>query len=674
MPYRVGDDQNQRANAGIKIFHSCEFSQDHPLFDLQGLEFVQVSRPEDLREYRGGVLLFDKALSRIERDIKSWKNCSRVFLAVVSEIGLEEGDFLVPEGWPANYCLKAIEAITREVGMRSGRELLNDELARERGKMLQLTNIGLALSAETHLSRLLTTILSEGRSFAQCDAASLFLVEKERTDPQELVFKLTQNDSFEIPFNETRFPMDQKSIAGFVAVTGKTLHIPDVYNLGEDQPYRFNKSFDEEVGYRSRSMLTIPMKNRGQEVIGVLQFINRKKDKTLKLKDKKTTLQNTLPFSRDLIVLLEALASQAAVAIDNSLLLRRIKRLFEGFVGAAVTAIEQRDPTTSGHSFRVADLTTELAKVLPKSGLSKFRDFHPSNDELLEIRYASLLHDFGKVGVREGVLLKKKKLPETGLEIIWHRFELRKEQLRRFALQEQVKYLEEHGLKAYQKALPQFEKHLKAELNRLDRYFDVIARANEPTILEEGNFKNLEAVVTQGPFWVGSKQIEMLTQDEFLSLSVRRGSLTPEERFEIQSHVVHTYNFLKEIPWTPELERIPEFAAAHHEKLNGTGYPSGMSAESIPLPSKLMTIADIFDALTASDRPYKRALGADAALDILLDEAKRGFIDPDLVSVFIEAKVFQVTAKGQKSHGGNQTPEGLSRNVCDYDIDTLIPH
>lgn len=659
----------------IRIYHSHHFPKNHVLFRLEEIEFAAISGPTELKPQRSAVLLFDKVLAEKIPAVKAWKEAFHGHLIVISEDGLDEGDYLVPVGWPSRYCLKALESIMREMVLRSGRELLNEALVKERGKMMQLTNIGLALSAETQLSRLLDMILSEGRSFACCDAASLFLVDK-KTDGKEseLVFKLSQNDSVNVPFNETRFPIDKTSIAGFVAVTGQTLNIPDVYDLNGKTPYRFNKSFDEDVGYYSRSMLTIPMKNHGQEVIGVLQFINRKKNKSTRLLDKSTTLANTLPFTRDLIVLLEALASQAAVAIDNSVLLRRIKRLFEGFVSAAVTAIEQRDPTTSGHSFRVADLTTRLAQIAPLSGHPKFKDFHPDKDQLREIRYASLLHDFGKVGVREDVLLKKKKLPHRGLDLIWHRFEIRKEQLRNASLNRQIQFLAQKGQKAYQLALPEFERRLAEELGQLKKFFKAIERANEPTVLDEGNVKNLEEIKAMGSFTVGKRKIAMLNDSEFLALSLRRGSLTPEERFEIQNHVVHTYNFLKEIPWTPELSRIPEIAGAHHEKNNGKGYPHGLAEEEIPLASKMMTIADIYDALTASDRPYKRALAPEEALRILEDEAKQGFIDRDLVSVFIEAEVYKSNGDFVPAKEMTTLEEIFHRNVCDYDLDTIHTH
>ena len=668
------DGASPNRNGNLVVYHSHSFPSDHLVFQIEELQFEKIEGPEDLNEHGHAVLLLDRELASRWPAVQEWKANFLGYLTVVSEDGLEEGDYLIPKGWPSRFVLKAFQTISREMVLRSGRKLLNRELVRERGKMLQLTNIGLALSAETNLSKLLSMILTEGRSFAQCDAASLFLVEKnpQKEGEPELVFKLTQNDSVVVPFNERRFPINKTSIAGFVAVTGKTLNLPDVYDLDRSTPYRFNNSFDRGAGYYSRSMLTIPMKNHVQKVIGVLQFINRKKDRHIHLVDKATTLANTLPFSRELIVLLEALASQAAVAIDNSGLLRRINLLFEGFVSAAVTAIEQRDPTTSGHSFRVADLTSKLAMAVPRSGRAKFRDFNPDKDQLREIRYASLLHDFGKVGVREDVLLKRKKLPEKRLDIIWHRFELQKAQLRNTALKRQLDFLAAEGPEAYRQMLPKFEAELERQIAQMETFFEAVANANEPTVLKEGRFRHLETIRGMQSFSVGGRQVSLLSDDEFLALSVKRGSLTTAERTEIQNHVVHTYNFLKEIPWTPELRRIPELALAHHEKLNGKGYPNGWTEDRIPLPSKMMAIADIYDALTASDRPYKPSLDDAAALEILEDEAGRGLIDPELVEIFIEAKIYQVTSDARSKPVRDVSVDGLfNRHVCDYDLDVL---
>ena len=653
----------------IAVFHSPDFPHRDLLDDFEGFSAQTVSKPQDITVTEVAILILDSSLVSDGNDLAQWMNKTRGIVATIAEEGVADVEFVVPNAWPKSYTLKALENAMAELTLRLSRRSLRDELISQHEKIFQLTNIGLALTAETNLNRLLTMILTEGRNLASCDAASLFLIEK-NNGKEELIFKLTQNDSISFPFEEKRFPLDKKSIAGFVAVEGEILNIPDVYRIPTESPYGFNSSFDETMNYRSRSMLAIPMKNHQREVIGVLQFLNRKTDPHIKLASTDITLKHTLPFSEELANLLKALASQAAVAIENSVLISRINHLFEGFVSAAVTAIEQRDPTTSGHSFRVADLTTKLALATPKSHLPRFASLSFSDVQIKEIRYASLLHDFGKVGVREPVLVKAKKLPESGLDLIWSRFAIFKERLRRMDAEKRLSYILEHGRDNYQKHSASFDSLLEEELQRFSRFYDEIAKANNPTILPEGRFSHLAEIKELGPFQVEEREVKLLEEAEFLALSVRKGTLTPTERKEIESHVVHTYAFLKRIPWTPDLQKVPYIAVAHHEKLDGSGYPYGLKDEAIPLPSKMMAIADIFDALTASDRPYKRAMPAERALGILEAEAGANFLDEDLVRVFIESKIYQNisdTSIDMEPYPAFSA-DVIKRNTCDFDI------
>jgi len=657
----------------VYAFHSQSFPATEQLSRIEGLEAHVIHVPGDLDPYARtgtpGIVLIDAVLAEVgEPD--GWGLHYPGILISITEEDAGDGDFLVPRGWPRSFTLNMLRAAVREIGLRQGEHSVRGELAQERDKSNQLTHIGIALSAQTDINQLLTMILSEGRKFACCDAASLFLIDHETNGSPEMVFKLTQNDSISFPFEEKRMPLDTSSISGFVAVSGESLNIEDVYELEADSQVIFNRSFDEAMSYRTRSMLTIPMKNHRQEVIGVLQFLNRKKQRETVLDSTETTLRETLPFGKRLQYLLEGLASQAAVAIENSLLISRINNLFEGFVKAAVHAIEQRDPTTSGHSFRVADFTTNLARALPRSS-SRYREARFSDDELREIRYASLLHDFGKVGVREPVLVKANKLPERGLDVIRQRFSIYKEQLRRGDLERRLDFVMRHGARAYEENRPRMDEEIEAELKRFSDFCEDIVQANTPTILPEGRFNHLEQIRDLPAFEVEGEHIRLLTEREFMALSVRKGSLTPEERREIESHVTHTFNFLELIPWTPGLKKVPSIAHAHHEKLDGSGYPLGLNAESIPLPSKMMTIADIYDALTASDRPYKRAVPLERALGILEAEAKSGFLDSDLVEVFIEARIHETSdwVDGYQWRYEGFDDNFFHRNVCDYDLE-----
>ncbi len=654
----------------IIVYHSAGFPHVAILARLEGLELRQVSVPHQVVEGRA-LLLLDRILLG-QAEFAQWSAAAGCDALAIAEVGSGDAAFLVPEGWPELLTGKALQNALAMLTLRHSARVLSEALVHERDKTAQLTSIAQDLSAETNLDRLLTKILYEGRNLACCDAASLFLIEKDREGSSELVFKLTQNDSISFPFEEKRFPLNSSSIAGFVAITGEVCNIADVYESSAEAPYVFNRSIDAKMGYRTRSNLTLPMRihQSGQEIIGVLQFLNRKTDRSIRLLDPETTLRETLPFTDDLVELLLALASQAAIAIENANLIAQVQGLFEGFVKASVTAIEQRDPTTSGHSFRVANLTTQLALAVPRSGIARFHGVTFDDVAIREIRYASLLHDFGKVGVREHVLVKANKLPERGLDMIRLRFGIFKERLRALNAEERLAFTLEHGREAYERMRGKFEARLSDELARFEAFYQQIALANQPTVLSEGSFEYLQEIRRLPTLRVADEEIQLLEDSEYLALSVRRGSLTPEERLEIESHVRHTYEFLSRIPWTRDLRNAPEIAFAHHEKMDGTGYPRNLKGEEIPLASRMMTVSDIYDALTASDRPYKPAVPRDRALGILEDEAKRGYLDPDLVRLFIQAEIFtkaDFVDEAKICYTGF-SDRFIKRGTCDYDL------
>jgi response regulator RpfG family c-di-GMP phosphodiesterase len=329
------------------------------------------------------------------------------------------------------------------------------------------------------------------------------------------------------------------------------------------------------------------------------------------------------------------------VALENSQLYEAIQRLFEGFVRAAVIAIEARDPTTSGHSFRVANLTVALAETVDRAEDGVFKELRFTRNQMKEIRYASLLHDFGKVGVREEVLVKAKKLYPSQMELINQRFQFVKRSMEREVLQSQLNYVLEEGREEYMKQLPQFEQKLHDQMVELDGYFQTILKSNEPTVLAEGNFERLVDIAARRFENFAGEDQALLTGDEVRLLSIRKGSLDDTERLQIESHVVHTFKFLQQIPWTKEIRSIPDIARGHHEKLNGKGYPYKLSAAEIPIQTRMMTVADIFDALCAVDRPYKRAVTLERALEILGFAVKDGEVDPILFDMFIKAKVWE---------------------------------
>lgn len=527
-------------------------------------------------------------------------------------------------------------------------------------ELRELSRVGAALGTERDLDTLLAMILTQARRLSSADAGSLYLVEKDAEgNATALRFKLSQNATLpELPFSEFTIPIDHASLSGYVAATGEPLSIADVYLLPEHVTYRQNRSFDDKFGYRTKSMLVLPMHTVRDEVIGVLQLINRKRDPTVMLTTAERVAEQVVPFDQRSADLVAALAAQAAVAIENSQLYEDIERLFEGFVTAAVTAIEARDPTTSGHSFRVATLTTGLAEAVDRLGVGPYKGVQFTKEQIREIRYAGLLHDFGKVGVRERVLVKQKKLYDHDLTIVRHRFQYLMQQADLEFERERAEYLDSHGAAGLADATAHLEELRRRRRDELMRWLDAIVRANEPTILPEGSFDELEVIHQQTYVDFDGVKRALLSEDELRFLMINKGNLDLRERREIESHVTHTFRFLEQIPWTRELRGIPTIAFGHHEKLNGAGYPRGVQAAEIPIQTRMMTISDIYDALTATDRPYKRAVSIDRALDILRAEAKGGLIDADLLTTFAEAAVYsRVTpSEGTKRRTSSSTP------------------
>jgi HD-GYP domain-containing protein (c-di-GMP phosphodiesterase class II) len=485
--------------------------------------------------------------------------------------------------------------------------------------------------------------LSQARELSSSDAASLYLVERLENDKRQLRFKLSQTYSRpEIPLVERTMPLDKSSIAGYVATTGDPLVIDDAYFLPPDSEYKIDRFFDKKYGYRTKSMLTIPMTDHKREVIGVLQLINRKREFSAHLEQPEDFEQQVVPYSRRLVELVSALAGQAAVSIENSQLYEEIERLFEGFVRASVHAIEQRDPTTFGHSGRVADKTVGLAQVVDRVTTGPYRGVSFSKKDLREIRYAGLLHDFGKVGVREEVLVKAKKLYPPDLALVRQRYAFVLRTAERDFYRQRLEYIENSGKDGYEVFVDQLSAEHDARIEDLDHFMKLVLESNEPTVLPEGSFEELVAYAERYFEDLEGNKQPYLTQDESRFLTIRKGSLDKQERQEIESHVTHTYRFLQKIPWTRELGDVPLIAWGHHEKLDGSGYPRKLKgSDQIPVQTRMMTIADIYDALTAADRPYKRRIGPERALDIIGYEVKDGQLDGDLFELFVEGEVFK---------------------------------
>src|SRR5205809_468275 len=446
---------------------------------------------------------------------------------------------LVPEGAARAVVASAVRNAFADLEAEA-------EVARLDRELSELNAIGIRLSAERNPRELLETILTKAREITNSDAGSLYLVDEAADGTRHLRFALAQNDSVEIPFRATTLPLTNDSVAGHVALAGKIVNLEDAYAPPSGAPYRINRAFDEQTGYRTKSTLVVPMRTPQGETIGVFQLINCKPDVARRLETREEIERLVKPFSARHEKLAGSLASQAAVAIANSRLYEAVRQLFGG----------------------------------------------------LELRYA----------------------------------------------RRKIEYLLEKGKRRYREHTRTLDAELRASLTDLDASLARIVLANEPAILPRDFVEEIERLARRSLEDDLGGGRTLITPEEASILAIPRGSLTPDEVRQTQSHVVHTYQFLAQIPWTKEFRRIPEIARSHHEKLDGSGYPYGMKADEIPVQSKIMTIADIYDALTSGDRPYKNAVPPTTALDILNEERRAGRIDAALLDLFIEAKVYRRTA------------------------------
>jgi HD-GYP domain-containing protein (c-di-GMP phosphodiesterase class II) len=517
-------------------------------------------------------------------------------------------------------------------------------------RLRHLSEIGLALSSERDIRRLLATILSTSRELTGADGGTLYIVEKGPDGGSALNFRASQSDSIIVDTNMT-FAVGASSLAGYAALSGEILRFDDVYHLEPDLPYQFNPLFDLEHGYRTKSVLVVPLKNHDGAVIGVLQLINRKRRREVILRDPEIVEREVIGFDKELADLAATLASQAAVALDNNLLLQEIEGLFEAFVVAASSAIEDRDPCTSGHSQRVTLLTMELARAVHEMGEGPLRSIRFTALQLKELRYAALLHDFGKIGVREAVLTKSHKIEPAHFEAVRNRLLALYRQREAEAERSKVKMLLEGGLdeERAQSMVAAADRALAMELRQISSDAATLERANDPSTeaLPDEEWREQQAVIQRLSLvtYVNERgeKCPLLTPEEKTALCVRRGSLTAGEFQQITEHAQMSYEFLRRIPWTGTLENIPMIARSHHERNDGSGYPQGLDEEHIPLGAKIMAIADVYDALTASDRPYKKSMSTEQALEVLAADVAKGKLDGDMLKIFIDHKIYRIT-------------------------------
>jgi HD-GYP domain-containing protein (c-di-GMP phosphodiesterase class II) len=486
-----------------------------------------------------------------------------------------------------------------------------------------LNQLGIELSSENNPDVLLQKILSTCRDLTLSDGGSIYTV-LPGVDPEKktkmLCFQYSQNDTLGNIYEKFTIPINKNSISGYVAFDKKTLNIADCYKIPKDAEYKFFDNFDKANNYITRSMMTVPMINHVGDVIGVVQLINRKKQKNIILDTKEKVDKYVIPFDFKCERLIRSLTSQASISLENSMLYKELKDIFDSFIEASALAVESRDPSTAGHSRRVSIYSVAIAKEINRASEGPFKNVYFSDDELLAIRYSALLHDFGKIGITENVLTKSEKIMLSEFEIIKERFET-------------IRY--HIGTKIADKEDQQ------KELIKIDEYFKLLEKAKVPGRLTESEIDSLNELAKKKYITVKGEVKPYLTDNELKSYLIQEGSLTKEERDLIRSHVFHSFKFLDEIPWPSNLKKIPRIAFTHHEMMDGSGYPNNLKADEIPLETQILCVADLYDALVSSDRPYKNKIDVDDTLKILKKDADSGKLNKDIVDLFINTRLYE---------------------------------
>jgi len=525
---------------------------------------------------------------------------------------------------------------------------LQSELTEQRDKLHKLNEIGIALSSERDITKLLDIILSQSMEITEADAGSLYIVEEiegVEENPsnyfanKQLRFRHTKNHSKDVPFKAFTMPISPNSIAGYVALSGEPLNLPDVYQIPDGVPYEFGgRSFDKTLGYRTTSMLVVPMLNRGGETIGVIQLINKKQDLSITLVDEDVTKNMVIAFNKVDEDFIYSLASQAAVAYENKILFEAHKDLLDSFIRLIADAIDKKSPYTGGHCNRVPVLTEMLTRAACDDTTGIFADFNLSSEQWYELHIAAWLHDCGKVTTPVHVMDKATKLETIfdRISVIETRFEV----LKRDA---EIEYLRAK----LQNVAPEGELRSKYEekvcgLHDDMRFIETINIGGE--FLEDSKIERIRNIALT-PIVLGGRQTSLLSGEEVYNLSIRKGTLTPEERKIINDHIVVTIEMLEKLPFPRNLMRVPEYAGGHHERMDGTGYPKGLKRDEMSIPSRIMAIADVFEALTAIDRPYKKGKALSEAMRIMGWMKKEHHLDPDLFDLFVKSRVYKAYAE-----------------------------
>jgi len=503
----------------------------------------------------------------------------------------------------------------------------------------QLIKIGAALSAEKNLDTLLEMIVVEGMNFTNADGGTLYIVSP---DEKSLIFKILQTRSLnfsmggtsgkDIPFPPVQLynsdgVRNESQVSAYVALTGESVNIVDVYKV-EGFDFKGTREFDKRTGYRSTSMLVVPLRNHLNEIIGVLQLLNAQDDNN-----------KVIQFYKNYQSLVESLASQAAVAITNTSLISELSNLLDSFIKSTASAIDEKSHYTGGHIRRVAELTQKIARALSESKNERWAAFNLTEPEHNELRIAAWMHDIGKITTPEHIVDKSTKLETIvdRIEVIFTRAEIMKKDLEIEFLNKKIELLSNTGKSVNKDDLNTIENNYKEQLKLIDEDLQFLKMANAGgEFMEDAKINRVKEIACK-IIKVDGQERQFLSNDEVQNLSIRRGTLSDDEREVIQNHARLTIKMLSQLPWPKSLRRVPEFAGSHHETLAGNGYPNKLKEEDLPIQSRIIAIADVFEALTAADRPYKKGKTLSEAFKILGFMIKDRHLDKDILDFFVES-------------------------------------
>jgi HD-GYP domain-containing protein (c-di-GMP phosphodiesterase class II) len=493
-------------------------------------------------------------------------------------------------------------------------------------RLEQLNAIGASLSAERDIDRLLEAILTAAKTITRADGGTLYRVTEERTLRFEIVrtsslkYYLGGTTGNPVPFYPIQLHKDGKPnhsmVAAYAALTGKTVSIADAY-AADGFDFSGTRAFDSKTGYRSKSFLTVPMRNHEREIIGVLQLINAQDPRTGEI----------VAFSASDQRLAESLASQAAIALTNRMLINQLEQLFESFINLINTAIDEKSPYTGGHCQRVPQLTMMLAEAVNETREGPLAQFSMNDKDRYELKIAGLLHDCGKVTTPVHVVDKATKLETIydRIHLIDTRFEVLKRDLELQVLKKEIT-----------------EKQFRDRTRELDddrRFLHACNIGGER--MRDEDVARVRRIADYRWRDITGHEAKFLTDDELRNLTIRAGTLTDEERKVINHHIVATIKMLEALPWPRHLTKVPEYAGGHHERMDGKGYPKGLLREQMSVQARCMGIADIFEALTAKDRPYKKGKTLSESLEILGRMKLNNHVDPDLFDIFVRRKIYR---------------------------------